>query len=496
MPATATVSSSIINLVKTIVGAGLLAIPYAFRSDGILVGTLLTLLAAINSGFGLFILAKCSKTLINPRNSSFFSICMLTYPSLSPLFDLAMIIQCFGVGLSYLVLIGDIFPGLFGGHRDYWIISSAFIIVPLSCLKKLDSLKYSSIVGLFALAYLSMFIFVMFLHNTVFKLPNEGDSTRGEVYWFHVYDFRGLLSTFSIIIFAYTGAMNLFSMIRELEDISMQNIKNVINGSIIISTGLFLLVGISGYLTFGSNVEGNIILNYNPNSNWIYIGKFCLGTMLILSFPLLFHPLRIAVNNLVVWMKMTVDGDLGNNGKNCNVNPSLLNNNNNNNNNGVTMPITLNVSDDIADEVEDESILQNITTTTPTPRGSIEQLPDNVSVKTVLEEQEEEEAAFPDTRFYGITAFLLIVMYIIALNVKSFALVLALIGATGSTSISFILPGLFGYKLIGTDSLAIGQMVPLRDRLYKRLSLLLVFFGLAVMILSLYVTLSEVSETM
>ena len=82
-----------------------------------------------------------------------------------------------------------------------------------------------------------------------------------------------------------------------------------------------------------------------------------------------------------------------------------------------------------------------------------------------------------------------------ALRITSFALVLALVGATGSTSISFTLPGLFGYKLIGSESLAVGQMISKRDMFYKRASLLLAIFGILVMILSLYITISFGTES-
>lgn len=466
MEATATVSSSTINLVKTIMGAGMLAVPYAFRNDGVLVGSLLTLLAAVTSGLGLFILGKCSKTLINPRNSSFFTLCMLTYPSLSPLFDLAMIVQCFGVGLSYLILIGDLFPGLFGGDRNYWIWGSAIIIVPLCSLKKMDSLKYSSILGLFALAYLSLLVLSTFAYDVI--ITDNYKSYRGEVSWWKVYDSKGLMSTFSIIIFAFTGSMNLFSIINELEDNSLKNITAIINRSISIASAIFLAVGITGYLTFGKNTLGNIILNYDPDSVWVHIGKLCLGSMVILSFPLLFHPCRIAINNLVVWLEINFKKEVTNTEQEP-VNP----------NTGVS-PIVLSVQDE-----ENESLATT----------------DNVGVPDAVVQDEDPPAndirhtPFPNSRFYAITATLLALMYLIALNINSFALVLALVGATGSTSISFTLPGLFGYKLIGTDSLAIGKVIPPRDRFYKRCSVFLVWYGIGIMVLSLYVTLAYGTES-
>lgn len=455
MEPTATVVSSSANLVKTIVGAGLLAVPYAFKYDGILVGCLLILLAATTSAFGLFVLGKCSKTLINPRNSSFFTFCMLTYPSLSPLFDLAMFIQCFGCGLSYLVLIGDIFPALFGGNREYWILGSALVIVPLCCLKRLDSLRYSSMIGLFALAYISLLVLSNFAYDVL--ITNNYKSFRGEVFWFRIYDYKGLMSTFSIIIFAYTGSMNLCSIINELKDNSLSNISSVINWSVAIATSLFLAIGVSGYLTFGSNLLGNIMLNYDAESPWVFIGKLCLGSMVILSFPLLFHPCRISVNNLIVWYRMTFNKNQG----------ELLTQS------GLASdaPIRLSIEDD-----ENESLVSNDTNLT---HEGLLNVDSRVSVF--------HDMPFPNKRFYIATAMLLLIMYILALYVTSFALVLAIVGATGSTSISFTLPGLFGYKLIGADSLSIGQMISPRDRFYKRCSLLLIWFGLAVTTLSLYV---------
>ncbi|GMF12846.1 unnamed protein product [[Candida] boidinii] len=46
---------------------------------------------------------------------------------------------------------------------------------------------------------------------------------------------------------------------------------------------------------------------------------------------------------------------------------------------------------------------------------------------------------------------MLILSYFVAISLKSFELVLSLVGATGSTAISFILPGLFGFKLLNTN---------------------------------------------
>jgi amino acid permease len=57
-----------------------------------------------------------------------------------------------------------------------------------------------------------------------------------------------------------------------------------------------------------------------------------------------------------------------------------------------------------------------------------------------------------DRRFAVITTTIIIFSYIVAMTVSSLAVVLAYVGSTGSTSISFILPGLFYYKISSPDS--------------------------------------------
>lgn len=57
-----------------------------------------------------------------------------------------------------------------------------------------------------------------------------------------------------------------------------------------------------------------------------------------------------------------------------------------------------------------------------------------------------------DIRFAAITTTIIVLSYIVAMTVSSLEKVLAYVGSTGSTSISFILPGLFYYKISSPDS--------------------------------------------
>jgi amino acid permease len=58
-----------------------------------------------------------------------------------------------------------------------------------------------------------------------------------------------------------------------------------------------------------------------------------------------------------------------------------------------------------------------------------------------------------ETKFAAITTAIIILSYVVAMTVSSLDKVLAYVGSTGSTSISFILPGLFYYKISAPESI-------------------------------------------
>lgn len=107
-------ASSVINLVNTIVGAGVLAMPHAMSNMGITLGVIVILWAGLTSGFGLYLQTRCARYL-DRGSSSFFALSQITYPNAAVVFDAAIMIKCFGVGVSYLIIIGDLMPGVVRG---------------------------------------------------------------------------------------------------------------------------------------------------------------------------------------------------------------------------------------------------------------------------------------------------------------------------------------------------------------------------------------------
>jgi len=80
--------------------------PAAFASVGLYFGIVNVFVFGCGALFGLWLLTRCAT--YTGRNSSFFSLSMITFPQASVFFDLAISIKCFGVSVSYLIIIGDL----------------------------------------------------------------------------------------------------------------------------------------------------------------------------------------------------------------------------------------------------------------------------------------------------------------------------------------------------------------------------------------------------
>ncbi|KAH7037264.1 transmembrane amino acid transporter protein-domain-containing protein [Microdochium trichocladiopsis] len=393
----ATMISCIVNLLNTIIGAGTLAMPSAMSHFGILLGVVVILWSGFTSAFGLYLQSRCSRYL-DRGSASFFALSQLTYPNAAVIFDAAIAIKCFGVGISYMIIIGDLMPGVAEGfssravevaflmNRNFWITAFMLIIIPLCFLRRLDSLKYTSVVALIAIGYLIILV--------VYHFATDPLAPREKV---RIISWGGpveALSSLPVVVFAYTCHQNMFSILNELDQNTPARIMGVISSSIGSAAGVYCLVAVTGYLTFGNDVASNIVGQY-PASIASTIAKAAIVVLVTFSVPLQVHPCRASVDAVLRWRPSAVSGAA---------------NRSNSPGRGPLLPAA-----------------------GRSDHGS--------------------GAAMSELRFALLSTAILVLSYTVALSVTSLERVLAYVGATGSTSISFILPGLFYYKISDPDSI-------------------------------------------
>ncbi|OAA47122.1 Amino acid transporter, transmembrane [Metarhizium rileyi] len=384
--------SSIVNLLNTIVGAGTLAMPSVLSHMGIMLGVLLVIWSGLTAAFGLYLQSKCSRYL-ERGTASFFALSQITYSQASVVFDAAIAVKCFGVGVSYMIIIGDLMPGVMLGFNNYadhipylvdrhfWITAFMLLVIPLSFLRRLDSLKYTSLVALVSIGYLIVLV--------IYHFAVDAHADPGNI---RVIKWAGAVETLSalpIVVFAYTCHQNMFSIVNEIKDNSPSSMVRVVVSSIGSAASIYLVVAITGYITFGNDIVGNIVLMY-PTGVASTIGKAAIVILVLFSIPLQVHPCRASLDAVLKWR------------------PSRLQSSN--------------------------GRISSIPAVATSPRG------------------DHSTAPMSDTRFALLTTLILTLAYFTALSVSSLDRVLAFVGSTGSTSISFILPGLFYYKISDPES--------------------------------------------
>lgn len=187
----------------------------------------------------------------------------------------------------------------------------------------------------------------------------------------------------------------MFSVINEIKDSTPGSLVGVIGSSIGSASSIYLLVAITGYFTFGNDVLGNIVSMY-PASVASTIGKAAIVVLVTFSVPLQVHPCRNSLDAVINWRP--------------------------------------NRSQSRADSPANRNLLPTAAAGPTDSHGA-------------------PLATISETRFALLTTGIIVVSYMTALTVSQLDRVLAYVGATGSTSISFILPGLFYYKISDPESI-------------------------------------------
>lgn len=415
----ASLASSTANLLNTIVGTGMVAIPGALVYTGWLLGVLLIVLCGCTGASGLYLLTRCANKL-GGRRQSFFTVALKTIPKGARWFDLAIALKCYGVSISYLIISGQLMPQVVlsflkaAGHeheaiprylldRDFWVTALLVILLPLCFLRKLDSLRHTSYLSLAAVVYLVVIVvFFFFSTEARARLP-----PRGEIHW--IVFSPHILPIFPVFVFAFTCAQNMLPVYNELSAsdplMHLDRAKWAIGASIGGAGAVYSIVAVLGYLEFGSNLGDNIIAMYPSSSIFVAVGRLSIVLLTIFSYPLQVHPCRAAVDKVIYpprAVELPTDEE-GNDG------------------------------DERDDNDDDNEASQ---------QESYEALLRSAAAAASPDE-------IPLGRWTIITACIVSTAFVVALLVDDLSIILGFVGSLGSTTISFILPGILYSSLHG-----------------------------------------------
>ncbi|KAJ3148188.1 hypothetical protein HDU86_007536 [Geranomyces michiganensis] len=393
-------------------------------------------LSGFAASFGLLLLTEVAAKV--GRGSSFNACSKITYPGAAVLFDIAIAVKCFGVSVSYLVICGDLLPLVVAGFvpsipaesilltKTLWVFLSLAIVAPLCFLRRLDSLRYTSAFALTAVIYLVFIVVSEFFAGQTPDMPQRPHFD--DIRWFKLDDH--FFSYLPIFVFAFTCHQNIFSVYNELVDNTHKRVKRVVFTSVGTAFTVYEIVAVLGYLTFGNSVASNIIGQY-PASPLITGGQLAIAFLVLLSYPLQCHPCRASVDKIMTAARPYFSRCTSPRGFSSSSSPP--------------------------------------SSSPPSPAGERSEWNEERGgtvggASTTRSEHHHhhhhhhhKHGVIPLGRWVAITVCLMTASLLLAAVMHDLGKVLAFVGATGSTTICYILPGLFYYKFSATECERLSQ---------------------------------------
>jgi len=296
-----TVTATVINLLKNMVGAGLLNVCVAFQYASVVGGLLIMLFSAfVCTGGFLLIGYCCSKTGARTFRELWRSAMgAKTEKTVDVVLFFHTLFSCVG----YVTMIGDfciksasgLMPdSIFARRRESSIlVISLFAIFPLCLYKNLDPLKYTSVVGLAITAVSCAYIFYDVIANA--EEYGAGETLQSH-FWYVQLDMFKTLALFNGSFSAHYNAPTYYA---ELKEKSFFNYMMVSFYAFGIATLLFTAFGLAGFARFGDEVLGNVLKSYSPDDPMIQLSWFCMMVSTVFNFPHAFQRMRSSFNALM-----------------------------------------------------------------------------------------------------------------------------------------------------------------------------------------------------
>mmetsp|Transcript_4755 Transcript_4755/g.7061 ORF Transcript_4755/g.7061 Transcript_4755/m.7061 type:complete len:448 (+) Transcript_4755:155-1498(+) len=301
----ATVGSSVFNMTNMIIGAGVLALPYAFRAAGVLPALGVCLSVWLASSYSFILLARCAEKL---EKYSYKNVALETLGDGAAIFS-ESVIMLYTIGnlIGRQIILGDLLPPIFqaivGTESFYaqrsmvlWIVNLT-ILIPVSLSPYIDSLKWSSLFGLMCMCYVVCLFVVTFTGNMA--IGNiEFQSCKS------INPSLLSLMAFPLLVVSFTAHYNTFDMYWELKDRSIERMKYVVSTSTGICLAVYIIVGLSGYLLFMEKTQPNILVNLWTDRNdfpgiFTATAFLAISVAVSLSYPLVCHGARGSVKKLL-----------------------------------------------------------------------------------------------------------------------------------------------------------------------------------------------------
>lgn len=218
--------------------------------------------------------------------------------------------MCLSASVIYSGILGDVFtpllaqagiPEQWNGRTSNIIALTTGLLLPLSLIKDLSALAFTSILGFSAIIYTVFFIIIRSIDGT-YQVGSGKFVTDGILALLPTFektslwniDFTSLVLASNLGL-AYIAHYNGPIFYRSLKNASAKRFRTMVNIAFSILVFLYVTTMAAGYSTFGDVCQGNLLLNYHPDDILSTLGRLATGFSILFGFPLVVCGAREAI---------------------------------------------------------------------------------------------------------------------------------------------------------------------------------------------------------
>uniref|UniRef100_A0A1B6DRT8 Putative sodium-coupled neutral amino acid transporter 11 n=1 Tax=Clastoptera arizonana TaxID=38151 RepID=A0A1B6DRT8_9HEMI len=274
------------NYINSIVGSGVIGIPYALLQAGFGMGFLLLVFVAWITDYSLLLMVRSAHI------SGSYSYQGLMEAAFGRggfyLLTLLQFIYPFIAMVSYNIVVGDTITkvlirmfslsqsDLLARRNFVVLVATIFITVPLCLFKDMVKLARASLLSLFFVVFiLAAITFRLF---TIENIPVTNDA-----YQFFNID---IVPSIGIMAFAFMCHHNVFLLYHSIDNINQRTWDNITHISVFIAFLITLCFGVTGYVTFTGNVQGDLLENYCWDDDLMNFSRLAFGATILLTYPI------------------------------------------------------------------------------------------------------------------------------------------------------------------------------------------------------------------
>ncbi|ORY83104.1 transmembrane amino acid transporter protein-domain-containing protein [Protomyces lactucae-debilis] len=289
-----TIINSFFNMANSIIGAGIIGLPFAFSCTGYIIGVLLLLALTVVVDWTIRLIVVNAKLSGQDSYQDIVEFCFGNVGLVAV--SLAQVLFAFGGMVGFCVIIGDTIPDvilsafpkvqhkpvlwLFANRQFIVMLCTLLISYPLSLYRDITKLAKAS-----ALALISMILIIL---TVIMQGPFSADQYRGaeraEAFILNMNSLKAI----SVISFAFVCHHNSLLIYGSLKKPTIDRFATVTHISTGISCLACMIMALTGYLVFAEKTRGNILNNFprDDGNVMVILARFCFGFNCFTTLPI------------------------------------------------------------------------------------------------------------------------------------------------------------------------------------------------------------------